>query len=100
MSTRKVNQFIREQCYFAQGSMIPFAEFYERFRASLSPAARLEWTRIKVSRCLPSNHSTGSFTGNKKFLPNLSWHPAEHKNPIVIRPGNKAHRRARILVKT
>lgn len=67
-------EFIARNCLPSYGS-IAFAEFFDRFRASLPPDQRHEWTRTVVTRALPPQHRTMPGTANRKFVPGLGWGP-------------------------
>ena len=66
--------FIAQHCLPTYGS-ISFAEFFDRFRDSLPPDQRYDWTRTVLSRALPPQHRTMPGTANRKFVPGLSWRP-------------------------
>jgi hypothetical protein len=77
MHRTPLESFIREQCYPAPGQKILFAEFYEKYINWLDPAERYQWSKIKVSRGLPSDTPSGASNDNKRFIGNLSWTPVE-----------------------
>lgn len=64
--------FIGRHCLPSYGS-ISFAEFFDRFRDSLPPGERYQWTRTVVTRALPPQHRTMPGTSNRKYVPGLSW---------------------------
>ena len=69
---RVMADFIARHCLPTYGQ-IAFAEFFDRFRASLPPDQRYEWTRTVLTRALPPQHRTMPGTGNRKHVPGLSW---------------------------
>jgi hypothetical protein len=75
LSRSALEIFIRDECHFAPGHKIPFAEFFERFHKWVDNDERSRWSKIKVSRELPSHTPSGASTDNKKFVGNLSWEP-------------------------
>jgi hypothetical protein len=84
MHRTPLETFIKEQCHPAPGQRILFAEFYERFVKWLDPGERYDWSKIKVSRSLPSDTPCGAGTDNKRFVGNLSWTPAEQDSKPLI----------------
>ena len=74
--------FIREYTHYVPGEKIPFADFYERFVAWLDSDMRYEWSKIKVSRGLPSDTPSGAANENKRFVGNLSWEPVQQKKNV------------------
>jgi hypothetical protein len=81
MHRSPLEMFIAEQCHYAPGQKILFAEFFERFMKCLDPAERFEWSKPKVSRSLPSDSPSGaSGGGNQRYVGNLSWDPCKDSN--------------------
>lgn len=74
-SRSPLESFIKECTYPVAGEMVLFSEFYDKFVEWLQPEERYLWSRVKVSRALPVDHPSGAYTGNKKFIANLSWEP-------------------------
>ena len=68
----QVCAFIAEECVPDHGSIL-FADFLNRFRASLSDDQKSDWTRPQVSRALPRQYRPIPGTGNKRIVPGLSW---------------------------
>ena len=74
-SRSALDSFIRENTHKVVGEMVLFKDFYEKFIEWLPPEERHTWTRPKVSRSLPVDHPSGAYTGNQKFIGNMSWEP-------------------------
>ena len=68
-----LDMFIRDTCFYVPGEMILFKDFYEKFVESLPAEEVHGWTRKKVSINLPIEHPSGAYTGNQRFVGNLSW---------------------------
>ena len=77
MQRTPLESFVRDQCHPAPGAKILFAEFYEKFIEWLDPEERYQWSKIKVSRGMPSDTPVGASTDNKRFVGNISWTPVE-----------------------
>jgi hypothetical protein len=67
-----MTEFIARHCSPSFGN-VAFSEFFDRFRDSLPPGERYQWTRTVVTRALPPQHRTMPGTNNRKFVPGLSW---------------------------
>lgn len=63
--------FIKEKCFPSSGGKILFAEFYTKFIEWLDTEERYQWSKIKVSRGMPSDTPVGAGTDNKRFVGNL-----------------------------
>lgn len=78
MQRTSLETFLAEQCHFVPGAKILFSEFYQKFSEWLSPEERYQWSKIKVSRSLPSDMPTGAGIDNKRFVGNISWQPPQN----------------------
>lgn len=77
LSRSALESFIREQTFAVPGEMVPFKEFYDRFVESLPTDEHNPWNKTKVSKSLPVDHPCGAYTGNQRFVANLSFEPKE-----------------------
>lgn len=69
-----LEQFIDEQCFLIDGECILFSEFYDKFIKWLDPNERDFWTKIRLSRMLPSTVTQGrSVSNNQKMVGNISF---------------------------
>ena len=95
MQRSSLETFLHEQCHIVPGEKIPFAEFYQKFAEWLDPEERYQWSKIKVSRGLPSDTPSGMCGNNKTFIGNLSWEPIGNKeisSPYICVNGRLQHR--------
>jgi len=74
-----LDQFLKTHTHFVPGETIPFSDLFERFHDWLPREERHNWSKIKISRSLPVNHPSGSYTDNKTLVGNISWEPKEPK---------------------
>jgi hypothetical protein len=79
MQRTPLESFIKDQCFPAPGEKIKFAEFYEKFIEWMDPEDRYQWSKIKVSRSMPSDTPVGASNDNVRFIGNLSFSPNEIK---------------------
>lgn len=77
MQRTSLERFLKEECYPAPGHKILFSEFYEKFFDWVEPEERYQWSKIKVSRGLPSDTPMGASTGNKRYIGNLALAPVK-----------------------
>jgi len=92
-SRSALESFIRENCHYVTGEMVLYKEFYEKFIESLPPEEVHGWTRKKVTLRLPVDHPSGAYTGNQRFIGNLSWEkksPAPNAKPWIVIGGKLA----------
>lgn len=70
-----VLEFIETHCTPFDGAEIAFAEFYNRFIASIEQSERTKWTRNSVSRSLPIDFPSGGLAKyqNASYIGNLAW---------------------------
>lgn len=78
-NTGLLDEFIREECVEIVGNLLPFTDFYERYKKFLDVSIRGEWTKIRVSKNLPSKFPSGSSTrhNNQKYIGNLAFKDSE-----------------------
>ena len=84
LSRNSLELFIREQCHKAPGCKVLFSEFYERFREYLDISEKHDWSKIRVSRSLPSDTPCGAGNDNKRFIANLSFTPVEDADGVPL----------------
>ena len=71
-----LDTFIAEECYYCPGSIVLFAEFYDKFIEWLEPSYQPEWTKIKTGRAIPSTFAYGRrLKDNAKAIGNISFLP-------------------------
>ena len=75
MQRTPLERFLKEECFPATGKKVLFSEFYEKFIEWMDSEERYQWSKIKVSRGLPSDTPVGASTGNKRYIGNLSFEP-------------------------
>jgi len=75
LSRSALEIFLRDECHLAPGHKVLFTEFFERFHRWLDNDEKSRWSKIKVSRELPSDLPSGAGTDNKKFIGNISLEP-------------------------
>jgi hypothetical protein len=83
MNRSPLESFLKEQIHFVPGEKELFSQFYERFIEWIDPEERYQWSKIKVSRGLPSDTPCGASTDNKRFVGNISFAPVEPKPDAV-----------------
>jgi hypothetical protein len=66
-------RFIAQAIRHTPGHKIPFKEFYGRFILSLPLAERSDWSRVRVSRELPSKHPSRRCNANVAFVMDAGW---------------------------
>lgn len=91
-SKTSLQTFIDENVHSCPGSLIPFAEFYQKFIEACPPEEKGVWTRIKVSKSLPMEFQTGAGSCNKVSIINASWENSEPQGPPYIIVGGKIRR--------
>jgi hypothetical protein len=79
MQRTPLESFVQNVCHFVPGEKILFSTFYEKFIETLDPEERYHWSKIKVSRAMPSDTPVGASTDNKRFIGNLSLEPVQPK---------------------
>jgi len=55
MQRTSLERFIKDECFYSIGHKTFFADFYEKFFQWVEPEERYQWSKIKVSRGLPSD---------------------------------------------
>ncbi len=83
MQRSSLETFIQNQCHSAPGEKVLFADFYTKFTDWLDPEERYQWSKIKVSRGMPSDTPVGAHADNKRFIGNLSFAPANDKADVT-----------------
>jgi hypothetical protein len=83
MQRTLLESFLMEQCHQVPGAKVAFSEFYDRFIEWLDPEERYQWSKIKVSRGMPSDTPVGAAADNKRFIGNLSFSPPDENKPDV-----------------
>jgi hypothetical protein len=73
MQRSPLESFLKDQCFPSPGHKVLYSEFYERFVEWLDPEERYQWSKIKVSRAMPSDTPVGASTDNKRFVGNLTF---------------------------
>lgn len=80
-----IEVFVSENLHEAPGHLIPFADFFLRFKDWMPPEEQHNWSQIKTSRAIPLKFQTGKGTANKVFLINASWEPnTPPEKPYVV----------------
>lgn len=77
MQRSPLESFIQGECHQVPGERLLFSTFYEAFIEWLDPEERYQWSKIKVSRGMPSDTPVGASTDNKRFVGNLSLTPKQ-----------------------
>jgi hypothetical protein len=72
-----LDKFILEHLYEIPGVLMPFSDFYTRFIEWLPVEEKGAWSRIKVSRSMPTRFLTGSGNQNKTYVINASFEPMQ-----------------------
>lgn len=81
--------FIEDCCYEIPGQMTPISEFYDKFHSWLEPTDRMDWTKIKIGRAMPSRFPKGRSTRNAQWhYGNLSFDPDAKIGPRLITRNN------------
>lgn len=89
--------FIDEECYFIPGSVVTFAEFYDKFTDWNGSNNIAEWSKIRVSKELPQRFPTGRLSSTStKHIGNISFNQATQPQEELIayngkltpKPGN------------
>ena len=66
--------FLDEFLTESAGSVIPFAEFYDKFLGTLEPSERAMWGKRKVGMTVPPQYTKGKMTtGQGTHLANVFW---------------------------
>ena len=70
----QLEAFMTEKCKYTPGAMIKFSEFYEQFIYWLEESERDKWSRVKVSRGLPSQYLRGrQHSDAQHYIGNIGW---------------------------
>lgn len=86
--------FLDEQCHEVPGEMMPFSEFFERYKAwldeeDLEDKGKWVW-KAHVSKHMPSKYPFGVYHSNQRYVGNLSFEekaPKPDAQPIVLKDG-------------
>jgi len=81
MSQSELEEFIQENCFYIEGAMLKFSEFFDRFQAWLDPQSVHLWSKIKVTRELPARNPCGQLSAdmNQRYIVNLSFNENDLK---------------------
>ena len=72
-----IEQFIAECCEKTPERHTLFSEFYDSFQQWLPPSEKYAWSKKRVSRELPIQHSVRIGHGNQKYVSHVTLEPAE-----------------------
>jgi phage/plasmid-associated DNA primase len=83
--------FIDDHCHYAPGHMIPVAEFYEKFCATVDCNYLDQWTKIRVGKELDRNKfPKGRDQKNAQWnIGNISWTPVDTNLAKLVLGGTK-----------
>ena len=70
--------FLEENVYYVPGSKIEFKDFFMRFNDSLQGWEKTFWPKRKVATNMPTEYPIGVSTGNKRYIGNIDFQPAEN----------------------
>lgn len=73
LAKSSLDVFLDDKVEPAPDKFLSFSEFYNTFLEWLSPEELANWSRIKVSRGLPTKYRVVQKTDNKSFLSNAKW---------------------------
>jgi len=67
--------FLQQECKEVPGTVLKFADFYNRFTRWLDSSEVSFWSKIKVSKSLPLDYPTGAMSkyANQKYIGNLQF---------------------------
>jgi hypothetical protein len=85
----RLGEFVAANLFEVPGHLLPYGEFYDRFRQWLPQTERGEWSRYKVSKTLQSSkYKPGVGRGNKTFIVNASFEQLEAQGrPYLVANG-------------
>jgi hypothetical protein len=89
ISVQKKNQtalemYIDENCFYVEGSVILFSDFYDSFNTWLDPNSRFEWSKIKVGRAIDHPYQKGrDIKDNQVYIVNMSFEKSEALGPKI-----------------
>lgn len=69
--------FLDDKCFYVPGACVPFAEFCTLFLATLDESTKEDWNRGRLYGALPNMYPIGSYTGNVRYIGNMSLTPAD-----------------------
>lgn len=82
-----LDQFVSECLHEVPGALLPFSDFYARFVDWLPVDEKGTWSRIKVSRAMPTKFPSGTGNQNKTYVINAAFEqstvPADTKKYFV-----------------
>lgn len=81
ISSQEINKsslelFLSDRCYYVEGEMIKFSEFYDKFIETLDgdEIASRRWSKVAVGRLLPSKFPKGRNPGDAQYyIGNISF---------------------------
>ena len=92
-SKTALEKFIDKECYYVEGSVVEFGDFYSRFHEYLETSERDYWTKVKVGRGLPLVFPKGRLTSNPSIhIGNMSFEKKEHMGPKYFGDGSNTLR--------
>lgn len=70
--------FIEEECYYVQGHIVSFIDFYNRFVQTLNPIEITDWSKIKVGKNIPKPYAKGRYgTDGQIHIGNMAFEQLE-----------------------
>jgi hypothetical protein len=80
-----LEEFLETKCFYAPGSCILFTDFYNEFIATIPDKdIQSEWDRQKIQKSLPGKYPLGFYTGNARYIGNISFIPTEAQPFIFV----------------
>jgi hypothetical protein len=70
-----LDQFLAENTHRIPGAKVLLSDFHDRFTEWLTAENRAPWSKRQILRELPHQIPHGVYSGNVKWIGNLSWEP-------------------------
>ena len=85
-----LEEFLEEKCHYVKGSIMSFADFYDKFSAWIPQEEIHNWSNKKVAKALPPKFPKGRLASKANIVAvgNISFEPAPHTGKLcVVRDG-------------
>ena len=90
LNQTELESFILEYCQQANGYMIKWSEFYDKYINSLEPSQIKEWSKKRVGKEIPPQYPKARQHGTGQFhIANITWAglDIEKKPKYIVRDG-------------
>lgn len=84
-----LEQFFDEHCFYVPGSIVLFADFYNRFMKTLDAIDASYWTKIRVGKNIVRPYAKGRYgTAGEMHIGNLAFEESDPKGPELVSINN------------